>query len=133
MMYDKGKILTGLFIFLALVLFPTIYGKGDTVAKPVPELDTPVIAQLTEKECVESKEYMSTNHMQLLNEWRDLVLREGQTTYVNSEGEQFEISLQNTCLNCHSNKENFCDSCHNYVAVEPYCWDCHTDGKEANP
>jgi hypothetical protein len=35
------------------------------------------------------------------------------------------MSLTNTCLDCHPNKDTFCDRCHNYMAVSPYCWDCH--------
>ena len=35
------------------------------------------------------------------------------------------MSLQNECMRCHSNKKKFCDECHNYMAVKPYCWDCH--------
>ena len=30
---------------------------------------------------------------------------------------------------CHANKAEFCDRCHNYAAVKPYCWDCHIDTK----
>ena len=37
------------------------------------------------------------------------------------------MSLTNTCLGCHSNKAQFCDQCHNYLEVTPYCWDCHVD------
>ena len=27
------------------------------------------------------------------------------------------MSLSNTCLDCHSNKAEFCDRCHNYASV----------------
>jgi cytochrome c oxidase subunit 2 len=43
------------------------------------------------------------------------------------------MSLQNTCMHCHSNKQKFCDECHTYVAVKPYCWDCHIAPKAADP
>jgi hypothetical protein len=36
-----------------------------------------------------------------------------------------------TCLECHSNKTKFCDQCHNYLDVQPYCWDCHLVPKES--
>ena len=36
-------------------------------------------------------------------------------------------SLSNTCMACHSNKTQFCDQCHNYLAVTPTCWGCHLD------
>ena len=39
----------------------------------------------------------------------------------------FVMSLSNTCLDCHSNKADFCDKCHNYASVRPYCWDCPSE------
>jgi len=129
-MYGKGKILIGLGIFLGLVTFPFYFNMGKAGSVPKPSLDTPVINAMRVKECIESEEFMEAEHMQLLDDWRDMVVREDKKTYVNSKGKEFDISLQNTCLNCHSNKEQFCDSCHNYLAVKPYCWDCHFDPKE---
>jgi len=41
-MYNRGKILAGLVIFLALLTFPFWYGKGRT-APPALPLDTPEI------------------------------------------------------------------------------------------
>ncbi|HID97609.1 MAG TPA: hypothetical protein EYP57_05405, partial [Thermodesulfobacteriaceae bacterium] len=87
--------------------------------------DTPAIQQLEKKECVENTAFMRSTHMQLLNDWRDQALREGNREYVNHKGEKITISLQNTCMKCHSNKEAFCDKCHTYAGVKPYCWDCH--------
>ena len=29
------------------------------------------------------------------------------------------MSLSNTCLDCHSNKAEFCDNCHTYASVKP--------------
>ncbi|HCX02472.1 MAG TPA: cytochrome C, partial [Syntrophaceae bacterium] len=40
-------------------------------------------------------------------------------------GRTFEKSLTGTCLQCHSNKEQFCDRCHNYVGAKPSCFNCH--------
>ncbi len=124
-MYDGGKIIIGLLIFLAFATFPFYSNIGKSAAKPEPSLDTPVIKALEKKECVESKDFMRRNHMQLLIQWRDAALREAKREYVNSEGKHFRISLQNTCMKCHSNKKKFCDECHGYAAVDPYCWDCH--------
>lgn len=129
-MYNGGKIIAGLVVFLAIFLFPFYYNFGKANAKPEPKLNTPVIQQLTEKKCVESRDFMRKEHMQLLNDWRDSVVRDGNRIYVNAEGKKFTMSLQNTCLNCHSNKKEFCDSCHNYMAVKPYCFSCHIQPKE---
>jgi len=142
----SGKTIGGLLIFSAIALFPFLYNIGKTDAQPVINTDTPVIQELGATECIEDTEYMRENHMQLLLEWRDAVVREGKTTYTNSKGEQFEMSLQNSCLNCHNDTPEtvfftadtanvgdnlFCYSCHNYAAVEPDCWDCHNAPREA--
>lgn len=130
-MHDAGKIIPGLIIFAAIVTFPFYYNMGKAVERPEPKLDTPAIQELKEKQCVESKEFMRANHMQLLNQWRDAVVRDGNNVYIGSNGKKYTMSLQNTCMKCHSNKKNFCDSCHKYVAVRPYCWDCHIAPKES--
>ena len=134
-LYDGGKILIGLAVFLAFALFPFYNNLGKVNAKPEPKTDTPAIQewekQYGKKECVETKEYMRREHMQLLNNWRDAVVREMYRKYVStSSGKSFDMSLQNGCMHCHSNKKEFCDQCHNYMAVKPYCWDCHIAPKE---
>ncbi len=63
--------------------------------------------------------------MVLLNEWRDDVLRNGDRVAVTVDGKEYRKGLQLACMQCHSNKEKFCDSCHEYASVKPYCWDCH--------
>ncbi len=126
-MYDSGKVIVGLLIFAGIFLFPFVYQHGAPAKQPKPSLDTPAIKALPVKKCVEDKQFMITTHMQFLNDWRDEALREGNRWYVNKQGKKVWISLQNTCLKCHSNKKDFCDKCHNYAAVQPYCWDCHYD------
>ena len=49
-----------------------------------------------------------------------------------ANGKAYNMSLQNTCMKCHPNKSEFCDKCHNYTSVKPYCWDCHVEPKEKN-
>lgn len=131
-MYDGGKIIAGLCIFIALVTFPFYYNAGKAIAKPEPKTDTPVIKELPEakRKCIESKEFMRPEHMKVLNSWRDSVVRNGKGIYLSSRGERYEMSLQRTCMNCHSNKKKFCDECHNYLAVKPYCFNCHIEPKE---
>lgn len=132
-LYDGGKIFIGLLAFVAVATLPFTYNMGKVNAKPEPKLDTPVILQMPEQDrkCVESKAFMRTEHMQLLNNWRDSVVRDGYRQYVSeTTGKHFNMSLQNGCMHCHSNKKKFCDQCHNYMAVKPYCWDCHIAPKE---
>jgi len=130
-MYNSGKIIAGLAVFLILATLPFLLNLGKANAKIEPSIDTPEINAMPKKHCVESKEFMRSEHMQLLNDWRDEVVRNGNRIYTsNSNGNQFTISLQNTCMKCHSNKKDFCDKCHNYMAVKPYCWSCHIAPKE---
>lgn len=124
-MSDRPYIYAGLLVFLVLITFPFWNGLGQSASGPEPDLDTPVIQQLAVKECVEPAAFMKANHMKLLEDWRTLALREGRRSYQASSGKTYEISLEKTCLKCHSNKEQFCDRCHNYAGVKPDCWNCH--------
>lgn len=132
-MYNSGKIIIGILIFLGIATYPVYSNIWKPPVKP-PELElkTPEIEKLPEAErkCIEPKEFMKAEHMKLLNEWRDSATRDGKRLFINSEGKAFSISLQNTCMKCHSNKKKFCDRCHTYVGVNPYCWDCHVAPKE---
>ncbi len=131
-MYNGGKIIVGLIIFVALFTFPFYYNIGKVNAKPEPKIDTPAIQHLApeEKHCVQPKSFMRGGHMQLLNQWRDSAVRDGSRVYEGMGGKKYYISLQNTCMKCHSNKKEFCDKCHNYMGVTPYCWSCHIAPKE---
>jgi len=125
-MYDAGKIVTGLIIFVLLITFPVWYNEltGKASAVPEPKIVT------KEKRCVEPTPYMKEAHMQLLNRWRNNVVREDKRIYESTDGKTYSMSLTNTCMDCHSNKAKFCDQCHNYVGVTPVCWNCHVIPKE---
>ena len=125
-MYNGGKIITGIIIGLILVGFPVWYNLGT--AAPKPDIKLPVKT----KQCVESKEYMRAKHMQVLDLWRDSVVRAANRMYVASDGRAFNMSLQNTCMrsDCHAKYSEFCQECHTYTNVRPYCWDCHMPPKE---
>jgi len=125
-MYDKGKIITGVVIALLLATFPLSYlaASGDGGYVPDPVLPT------DEEKCVETTEWMRENHMRLLDEWRNTVVRGGDRIYVASDGMEYDISLSGTCLECHTDKAEFCDTCHDFAAAEPSCWDCHVVGED---
>lgn len=127
-MVKGGRIIVGLLLFAGLILMPFLFNIGSAAAKPEPSLNTAAIRQLANKACVEPAEFMKTEHMQLLNQWRDAALRDGKTVYVNSQGQSYAVSLEESCLKCHSNPQQFCNTCHTYAGVNPYCWDCHTEG-----
>jgi hypothetical protein len=127
-MSDKGVIVVGLIIFVGLVTFPFWYTRtaagGDTLAAPDVELPTDAT------QCVEDKPFMIAHHMELLNQWRDAVVRQGEAEYTSRAfGTHYEMSLTRTCLRCHSNGQTFCDRCHTYADVHPRCWDCHVEPK----
>lgn len=124
---DRGKILFGLGLFVLLMAFPIWYNVARGKAGYRPE----VVRPTAETKCVESREYMVAKHMNLLNDWRDWFVREGRErsdrTYKTGDGRVYKMSLTGTCLSarCHANKAEFCDRCHSYVSVNPYCFDCH--------
>jgi len=119
-------VLLGIIAFLVLFTLPIWYSQitGDADAEPVREKP--------EGHCVESADYMRANHMDLLDTWRNEVVRGADRAYYPSDkqylndGEPWDKSLTDTCLEqCHTNKSDFCDACHSYVDVRPDCWDCH--------
>jgi hypothetical protein len=175
-MYDSGKVITGLVIALVILTFPIWWNFGAS-PPPAPE---PIISAKAQAagQCVLPARYMKTSHMQILDDWRNLVVRdgirytvveekeggkriemtvikEGRTIlrntlldipfigqvremvdgqgvglHVQAKGKRYEMSLQNTCMDCHDSKVKFCDQCHDYVEVNPFCWDCHLPPQE---
>jgi len=119
-MHDKGKVIAGIVIFLIVVLFPIwftgAFGDFDP-ASPDPMTDA--------TECVKDKAYMTAWHMDLLNEWRNDVVRLNDRGPVLIAGKNWEKSLTRTCLGCHGSYQKFCNVCHTYADVKPDCWQCH--------
>jgi len=126
-MYKGHRIIIFLVVFCCFALAPMILNIGNASEAPTPALDTPAINALAKPACIESTEYMRAEHMQLLDDWRHQTVRSGNLEYLTSSGQAIEMSLQNTCLSCHTNRVEFCTPCHDYVAVDPACWHCHLD------
>ncbi len=124
-MYKGSTIILGLIIFVGIAILPFVLNFGKTTVIPMPDTNTPVINGLNVRECVADTNYMKKEHMKVLDEWRDEVVREGKRDVIHVGGKVFEKSLQNGCMQCHSNKSKFCDECHGYAGITPYCWDCH--------
>jgi hypothetical protein len=137
-MYDKPVILIGLVAGLALLTFPLWYTQAAGSHGAAPQLELP------KGHCVEDTEYMRAHHMELLDRWRNEVVREGDNApYVSQAfGTKYEKSLTKTCMGCHTNRETFCYRCHEYANVSSLhllspcpgdptpergivCWDCH--------
>jgi hypothetical protein len=127
-MRDRGLILIGLVVFLGLITFPIWYNNAAGTTSAAPVLQKAVKGDA----CVYPAEYMRANHMDVLIRWRDEVVRRG-NRMVTVGGKTYEMSLSKTCLDCHTDKAEFCDKCHDYSAVTPYCWDCHVDRSLAPP
>ncbi|MDP8238849.1 MAG: hypothetical protein P9X24_07150 [Candidatus Hatepunaea meridiana] len=153
-MYNGGKIIIGLIIFLIAMTSPIWYNAtfGDTSGMPDIEIITKDIPG--KDKCVLPREEMRSSHMDILDDWRDIVIRDGKRVHTTPDGRKFNRSLsyvrpepeandssvadtsltkthkkpeitRNSCMDCHSNKDKFCDRCHNYTSVDPYCWECH--------
>ena len=126
-MPDRGKVLLGLAIFVILVTFPfwSRLAAGDALPGRA-ELEYPTNSEA----CVEETPYMRASHMDLLNQWRDDLVRSGITEYRSTsgpnQGEDYLKSLTKTCLSCHTDRDAFCTRCHDYADVQPTCWECHT-------
>ncbi len=123
-MSDKVWIIVGLIIFVTIFTFPLWSNLGKKSSAPEIELSKEAKEA---GECIVSKEKMRAGHMKILDEWREKVVRRGERKYKAANGKEYNMSLSNTCLGCHTNKDEFCNRCHNYVSVSPFCWDCHVD------
>jgi hypothetical protein len=128
-MRNKTNIVIGVLVFVLVMTSPIWLNFGQSKAADGVEvsLDTPAINAMAEKKCIYDTDYMRENHMELLHQWKVQVVRDGNRTMVTPDGREFEMSLQNTCLQCHSNYDEFCKKCHDYNGVEPNCWQCHTN------
>jgi hypothetical protein len=122
-MSDTVKIGIGLAVFVVLVTSPLWWSAVSGGEMQPPVLEKAAYGD----DCVEPAEYMRAYHMDLLNEWRDRVVRDNERVYVAADQARYDMSLSHTCLDCHQDKGEFCDKCHNFMAVDPYCWDCHVE------
>jgi len=127
-MRDTGMVVLGLAAFAGLVTGPVWYGLGRGAGAP-PELEKPVEGP----RCVEATPFMRARHMELLDRWRQAVVRRDEHVYVAADGRRHAMSLTGTCLRCHAEPAKFCDRCHAYAGVEAVCWDCHQKRKRGSP
>ena len=123
-MNDKPTILAGLVIALVVLTIPFWYALAAGRPDAPPELEVP------DGKCVADTDYMRANHMDLLNQWRDEVVRQGDESQIEVDGRMYHKSLTRGCMACHTNRESFCRRCHDYADVRPVCWDCHVEPEE---
>jgi hypothetical protein len=125
-MHDAGKILLGLGAFAGLVTGPAWWGAGR--GGDPPQLERPADAT----SCIEPTPFIRARHMELLDAWREAVVRRGEQVYVASDGRRHAMSLTGTCLGCHRDPDKFCNRCHAFAGVEAFCWDCHQQRKRGS-
>lgn len=109
---NKGAV-TALILALIILLpigFYTIRDAFSQNAEPFLEMPAPEYT-----DCVRDTEYMRFNHWVLLKELREEVVREGR---------EVEVALSD-CRDCHTNRERFCNECHNVANVSLDCFGCH--------
>ena len=116
-MNDKAKVIAGLVdLRRSGDVSDLVHAWGRGEASPAGA----GAARRTPRKCVEDTEYMTANHMDLLNQWRDAVVREGEKEYTS-------ILRQEARDESHANlhgvpqptRETFCNRCHDYANVEP--------------
>jgi hypothetical protein len=124
---DKPIVIGGLAIVVVALTFPFWYTLAAGSSGPPPDPEVP------SGSCVRDTEYMKAHHMDLLDEWRDEVVRENNTEPVSIDGREYPKSLTRGCMSCHASRQQFCQECHSYANVEPTCWDCHVESMENQP
>lgn len=127
-MRERVLIVGGMALFLILFTYPFWHAAAVGTQASQPVLKLPVDA----KECVAPIAEMRASHMRLLIQWREGVVRDGVRRVHSFNGKDYDASLTKTCLGqCHTDREAFCDRCHNYSGVSTlYCWDCHKQGQK---
>jgi hypothetical protein len=65
--------------------------------------------------CVRDTAYMRHRHWELLRGVREEVVR---------YGIRGDISIDK-CRGCHTNRQQFCNKCHDAVSLTPDCFQCH--------
>jgi hypothetical protein len=122
-MTDRWKIGAGLALFLLLIMTPVWQGRARHWAPQG-------LRKAAKEPCVLPRAEMRERHMDLLNDWRQAVVRTGSRQARTATGQVVRMSLTGTCLGCHESKKEFCDRCHGELGVAPDCWSCHLPPKE---
>lgn len=101
-------------VFAALILLPVLLSalRPLWAAEPEVFLEDP---DPRWENCVRDPEYMRFHHMDLLKETRSDVIRAGLKGGITLAG----------CGDCHHNRDQFCDRCHEKASVSLDCFGCH--------
>jgi hypothetical protein len=104
----------------ALILSPFAYSTARfawlSLSPPKPFLQA---SSSPKPRCVRDVAWMRQNHRVLLYELRDKTVRDNVRS---------ELTLR-SCSECHKDKSQFCDKCHQSANVHPDCFNCHSYSK----
>jgi len=108
-----------------VILFPFAYSIGSFVWASIFSAPKAFLQVATgpSQRCVRDASWMRQNHRVFLRELRDKTVREGIRN---------EVTLR-SCGQCHKDKTQFCDKCHNSVNLRPDCFDCHSYPTNVQP
>jgi hypothetical protein len=106
-----------------IILCPFVFSVGSFALSQGAQNSQPFLEKPAAKyeKCVRETTYMRFHHMELLKRLREEAVREGKVS---------EVGLE-SCCQCHTSRERFCDSCHNAVNLHPDCFGCHYYPKSA--
>ena len=111
---NRGIVATILVVILLIPFGASLVGfvflRGPEVPEVFLELPDPQY-----QECVREASYMRFYHMDFLKEVREDVVRRGIPGGVTLAG----------CGDCHQNRVEFCDKCHEAASVILDCFGCH--------
>ena len=116
---SRNRVPTWLLPALAgvIILTPFAYSVGRFAWASIFPATKPFLQAAADpsQRCVRDPAWMRQNHRVFLRELCDKTVREGVRN---------EITLR-SCSQCHKDKAQFCDKCHNTVNLHPDCFDCH--------
>ena len=122
-----------IYILLIITIMFCIIGISIVFADSPSDIPPPKQKYSEETVCVEPVEIMRKQHFEFMLEHRDDTVIDGIRTKKHS---------LNECIDCHitantqgefarySEDTHFCASCHQYVAVNIDCFQCHADRPE---
>jgi hypothetical protein len=111
---NRGVAATVLVIIILLPLGASLVGFVFRGGRDIPEVFLEKADPRWEA-CVRETEYMRFYHMDFLKEIREDVVRSGVKGGVTLAG----------CGDCHRNRDQFCDRCHQAASVNLDCFGCH--------
>lgn len=113
MRIDKGIVAV---LAVLIILLPVGYSVLSAVFSQTTPDGSPFLAKPEGADrCVRDTTYMRFHHMDFLKELRNQAAREGIRGDVTIAG----------CRDCHTNRKQFCNRCHDAVNLHLDCFRCH--------